>query len=44
MLNAEEEYAPGCDQWTMDSAAPIQADAEGRYPIPMPGIKTKTEY
>jgi len=43
MLNSEEEYAPGADKFTMDSPAPLKADAEGKYPIPMPGLK-KTEY
>ncbi len=33
-----EEYAPGVDKLTMDSPAPLQADADGKYPIPMPGI------
>ncbi len=44
MLNSEEEYAPGVDKLTMDSPAPVQADADGMYPIPMPGIKKKSEY
>ena len=44
MLNSPEEYAPGVDKLTMDSPAPVQADADGKYPIPMPGIKKKTEY
>lgn len=44
MLNAEEVYAPGCDKWTMDSPAPIQADEEGRYPVPQPGMLGKLEY
>jgi hypothetical protein len=29
---------------TMDGPAPVMSDAEGRYPIPQPGICTKTEY
>lgn len=44
ILNSPEEYAPGVDKLTMDSPAPVQADADGKYPIPMPGIKKKTEY
>jgi predicted dehydrogenase len=44
MLNSPEEYAPGADQFTMDSPAPVQADADGKYPIPMPGLNKKTEY
>ena len=41
MLNSENEYAPGADQFTMDSPPPVKADADGKYPIPMPGIKTQ---
>jgi predicted dehydrogenase len=44
MLNSEEEYAPGCDQWTMDSPAPIQANENGMYPIPQPGLIGNKEY
>jgi hypothetical protein len=32
------------DKLTTDSAAPLLADADGRYPVPEPGIKRKTEY
>jgi hypothetical protein len=44
MLNSPEEYAPGADKFTMDSPAPVQADDQGMYPIPMPGLNKKTEY
>ncbi|NQU20833.1 MAG: Gfo/Idh/MocA family oxidoreductase [Candidatus Nealsonbacteria bacterium] len=44
MLNSEEEYAPGADQWTMDSPAPLQAGPNGLYPVPQPGLVTKREY
>lgn len=44
MLNHEHEYAPGADKLTPDSPAPVQADANGFYPIPEPGRKTKREY
>ena len=44
MLHCEHEMAPGIDKFTMDSAAPLLADANGRYPVPQPGIVTKTEY
>ncbi len=37
MLNCEHEFAPGLDKLTDDSPAPLQADASGKYPIPMPG-------
>ncbi len=44
MLNCDQEYAPDVDKFTADSPAPVQADAEGRYPVPQPGIITKREY
>ncbi len=44
LLNSKHEYAPGIDKLTMDSPAPVQADAKGNYPIPLPGIVTKREY
>ncbi len=44
MLNDDMEYAPGIDKWTMDSPPPIIADADGKYPVPMPGKTTKHEY
>ncbi|MFV2070227.1 MAG: Gfo/Idh/MocA family protein [Pirellulales bacterium] len=44
MLNSDHEYAPGVDKLTMDSPAPLQADSDGKYPIPRPGIVTKREY
>jgi len=44
MLNHEHEYAPGADKLTMDSPAPLLANPEGKYPIPMPWIVTNQEY
>ena len=44
MLNHEHEYAPGVDKLTMDSRPPLRADADGRYPIPMPGKIKDREY
>jgi hypothetical protein len=44
MLNSDHEFAPGLDKLTKDSPAPLQPDANGRYPVPEPGIKTKREY
>jgi len=43
-LNSEHEYAPGADKFTMDSPPPVACDKEGKYPIPMPGIKRTKEY
>ncbi len=44
ILNSDHEMAPGLDTLTMDSAAPLVADAQGRYPIPQPGIVKNREY
>lgn len=43
-LNAEQEFAPGVDKLTMDSPAPLIADASGKYPVPQPGVLKKREY
>lgn len=44
MLEHEDVYAPGIENWKMDSPAPIVADAEGRYPVPTPGYIKHSEY
>jgi len=44
MLQCDHEMAPDVDKFTMDSAAPLIADANGRYPVPQPGIVTTREY
>ncbi|MBN2291746.1 MAG: Gfo/Idh/MocA family oxidoreductase [Pirellulales bacterium] len=44
MLNCKQEYAPGVDKFTMDSAPPVKAHDDGTYPVPQPGIITKREY
>ncbi|MGE3314781.1 MAG: Gfo/Idh/MocA family protein [Planctomycetaceae bacterium] len=44
MLNCEHEFAPDVDKLTLASSAPLQADANGKYPVPLPGITKKREY
>jgi hypothetical protein len=44
ILNSDHEMAPGLDKLTMDSPAPLQPDADGRYPVPQPGIIKDREY
>jgi predicted dehydrogenase len=44
ILNSDHEMAPGLDKLTMDSPAPLQADANGKYPVPQPGIIKEREY
>ena len=43
-LNCEHEFGPTVEKLKLDGPAPIQADKNGRYPTPQPGVKTKTEY
>jgi len=44
MLNCEHEFAPTVDKLTIGGPAPVTADKNGNYPIPQPGLKSKTEY
>ncbi|MFO1064647.1 MAG: Gfo/Idh/MocA family oxidoreductase [Pirellulales bacterium] len=44
MLNCEHEFAPEVDKLTMTSDAPLKANAEGKYPVPQPGIVASREY
>lgn len=44
MLNCEHEFAPDVDKLAMNSVAPLKADADGKYPMPMPGVTKKREY
>ena len=44
ILNCTHEFAPDVDKLTMDGPAPVVADADGRYPVPMPGLVTDREY
>ena len=44
MLNCEHEFAPGVDKLTMDAPAPLMPDANGKYPVPQPGIVTQREF
>ncbi|MEQ8787747.1 MAG: Gfo/Idh/MocA family oxidoreductase [Pirellulaceae bacterium] len=43
-LNNEHAFAPDVDKLTMDSPAPILADADGQYRIPLPGLVVDREY
>ncbi len=44
MLNCKHEFAPDVGKLTMDSPAPLQANTDGKYPVPMPGIIINREY
>ncbi len=43
MLNTGHEMAPGIDNVTKDSPAPLKSDEKGMYPLPQPG-KGRREY
>ncbi len=44
MLNHEHEFAPDIASLTLNGTAPLSANADGTYPIPMPGILKNFEY
>lgn len=44
MINCQHEFAPTVAELTKDSPAPLMPDADGRYPVPQPGILTDREY
>ena len=44
IAQSDHEFAPGIDQFTADSPAPLQPGVEGKYPVPQPGLVTKREY
>ena len=44
MLECRHEFAPTVDRLTLNSAAPLQAEPDGKYPIPQPGIKKDREF
>jgi predicted dehydrogenase len=44
MLACEHEFAPNVDRLTLDGPAPLVAGADGKYPVPRPGIETTREY
>ena len=44
MLHCEHEFAPGIESLVLGGASPLPADANGKYPVPAPGIITDREY
>ncbi|WP_254506565.1 Gfo/Idh/MocA family oxidoreductase [Anatilimnocola floriformis] len=44
ILNSTHEFAPNVDKLVLGGEAPIKADKDGKYPIPMPGILKDREY
>jgi predicted dehydrogenase len=44
MLNCPHEFAPNLDQMNRESQPPVIADANGKYPVPQPGILYDREF
>ncbi len=44
MLACAHEFAPNVDKLSPESPAPLTPNADGTYPVPMPGIIQKREY
>ena len=44
IMNCPHEFAPDVDKLTADGPAPLQMMANGRYPVPEPGVKKDREY
>lgn len=43
-LQHEHEFAPNVDKLVLGGPAPLLADANGKYPVPAPGLITHQEY
>ena len=44
LAHSQELGGPDLDKLTFDSPAPLKMDADGKYPVPQPGIVTNQEY
>jgi predicted dehydrogenase len=44
MAECPHEFAPGVAEMTVDGPAPVMPNADGTYPVPMPGVNTETEF
>jgi predicted dehydrogenase len=44
MLNCEHEFAPGIESLVIGATPPLRSNAQGKYPVPQPGIITDREY
>ena len=43
-MKHDHEFGPGIENLTLDSPSPLQANAAGKYSIPMPGLVKNREY
>lgn len=44
MLNCQHDFAPGIESFKTDSPSPLMPQADGSYPMPMPGINKDREF
>ncbi len=44
IMNSKHEFAPGIENLTLESESPLMPNAEGKYPIPFPGLIKDREY
>ena len=44
LMDCDHEFAPGIENFNFDSEALVKADADGKYPVPQPGLTTEREY
>lgn len=43
-FEVDHEFAPGLADLTLDGESPLQANDDGKYPVPFPGLVTDREY
>lgn len=43
-LNFEQDLAPDVDKLTLEGPAPLRLNADGKYPVPNPGMNTRREF
>jgi predicted dehydrogenase len=41
MMNSEFQFCPNIDKMDYDTEPPLKPDADGRYPVPVPGVWTE---
>jgi predicted dehydrogenase len=44
ILNCPHDMAPNVADFTVDGPAPVMPDADGKYPVPNPGVTVDREY
>jgi hypothetical protein len=44
ILQHPHEFAPEVDRFTLSSPAPVQLGADGKYPLPQPGVLSNREF